>query len=319
MDDRTEETMKHKRFQELLVLALYDELTDKEERTLNDHLQTCSSCRRQQEDMTKFHALLNYHKPAEVRQDQLLRARTGLQGALANTRHSTDSGGFFENLLGISPHGMRIAFSAALALSVGLLAGYALFGGQRAEPARPAPPEEKITNVRFLTPRSEDGHVEFFYESVSSGVAKGNINDPAIQKLLAEALMNEQNPGIRLRTVSTLASRAQKSGSADREIKAALILTIRTDRNQGVRLEALEALRQLPFDPQVKEALLDVLTHDKNPALRIAAIKSLQAAKSEPGAMDQDVMQAMKERVYTDNNSYIRFHAKTVLEELQNQ
>jgi HEAT repeat protein len=142
---------------------------------------------------------------------------------------------------------------------------------------------------------------------------KGSINDERIQKVLTYALVQEQNPGVRLRAINAIGDSQVKP---DPEIKKALITTLKSDENAGVRREALSLLQKFPFDQETKEAFLYVLEHDKNAALRIAVIQSLSTTKK---AGDKEVMNVLKERVETDNNNFIRMKAKAVLQEVSEQ
>ena len=159
--------------------------------------------------------------------------------------------------------------------------------------------------------------MEFSFEAVSPVHVKGNINDERVQKVLAHALVNDQNPGVRLRTVNAIASQGERLRIPDREIRAALILAVKTDENPGVRKEALKTLRSFPFDEEIKQAFLYVLMKDKNPALRIEAINSLDSARTR--VVDKELMDVLTQRMQSDENSYVRIRAKAVLEEVKNQ
>ena len=56
-------------------------------------------------------------------------------------------------------------------------------------------------------------------------------------------------------------------------MKAALLASVQTDKNDAVRRAALATLQKYPFDDQIQAAMLRVLQNDSNPALRIEAIK----------------------------------------------
>ena len=68
---------------------------------------------------------------------------------------------------------------------------------------------------------------------------RGNINDGNEQKVLARALVNEENAGVRLQTVNAIASHAPEQKNLDPEVKTALISALKGDQNPGVRQEAL--------------------------------------------------------------------------------
>ena len=140
-----------------------------------------------------------------------------------------------------------------------------------------------------------------------------------MQKVLAHALVNDENPGVRLRSVSAFSTQIQKLKMPDREVKAALILALKTDGNPAVRKEALKTLQGFPFDEEIKQVFLHVLMRDNNPALRIAAINSLDSARVQGQGTDKDFLEVLKERMQSDENNYIRIRAKSVLEEIKQQ
>lgn len=179
--------------------------------------------------------------------------------------------------------------------------------------------ETRIANIRFVNPDAGGGQVEFTFDAVSPVHIKGNINDDRVQKVLAHALINDQNPGVRLRSASAFSTQVRKLELPDREVKAALILALKSDDNPGVRKEALKALLGFPFDEEIKQAFLHVLMRDNNPALRIAAINSLDSLRVQGQPTDKDLLDVLKQRMTTDENNYIRIRAKTVLEEAQQQ
>jgi hypothetical protein len=143
---------------------------------------------------------------------------------------------------------------------------------------------------------------------------KGTLDDPMIQKVLSHAMVNEQNPGVRLRAVNALTS----SSSPENDIKRALIITLKTDANSGVRREAFTALVKYPYDESIKDALLHVLNHDDNPGLRIEAINLLETQTQSRTQVDREMMDVLRSRIEMDDNPYIRTRARTVLEEFSN-
>jgi hypothetical protein len=223
----------------------------------------------------------------------------------------------------------KVALGGLAMLGVGMLLGRLVLMPSQHTPDLPAPSMEKVStylegetriaNVKFINSDVSGGEVEFTFDAVSPVHIKGNINDDRVQKVLAHALINDQNPGVRLRSASAFSTQIQKLKLPDKEVKVALILALKTDDNPGVRKEALKALLSFPFDEEVKQAFLHVLMRDKNPALRIAAINSLDSVRVLGQPRDKDLLEVLKQRMTTDDNNYIRIRAKTVLEEVRQQ
>jgi hypothetical protein len=229
-----------------------------------------------------------------------------------------------ERLQGWFP-AFRITFAAMASLAFGIFIGYKairpaeqpLQEEQRTTTAIPVSDsqmpqsagEMQITNVKFEDADASDGNVEFTFEAVRPMRYKGSINDPNAQKVLTYALVNEQNPGIRLHAANAL--NAKQLGKPDPAVKNALIHALRDDENTGVRMEALTALQRFETDEEIKQAILHVLVSDTNPGLRIAAIKSIEAE----GSIDHEVVKVLKE-VQTDDEEYIRLSARKMIQEV---
>ena len=168
-------------------------------------------------------------------------------------------------------------------------------------------------NLRFIDADPSDGNVEFTYEATAPVHVRGNVNDPMVQDVLSEALVDAQNPGVRLRAVSMLNTDKLKQPDAD--VKRALITALKLDENNGVRKQALAALQNFPFDNEIRDALLFVLNNDSNPAMRIAAIDAIRTERYR----DPEVLRVLEEKANTDGNEYIRYRSRAVLQEAKQQ
>lgn len=96
-------------------------------------------------------------------------------------------------------------------------------------------------------------------------------------------------------------------------MKAALLLALRTDRNDGVRKAALQAILRYPGDREVRDGLLYVLLNDRNPGLRIAAINGLDTLRARGYVPDEEMIRAFRESVQNDENLYVRTKAQTII------
>lgn len=318
--------MNHQHYKQWLQLLIYDELEVEQHKLLNEHLASCGECRNELEELKRLHALLANRPGVEPTDELLEEARQELRAALRleRTRQTT-----WQRVLAAFPSlgvpRYRAAFGGLVMLGVGVFAGYLAFAPsstidqQQQTAAVPSSPEggTHITNVRFIDADASDGVIEFTFDAVAPVHIKGNVNDEQVQKVLTHAMLNDQNPGTRLRSVNAFASQMQNRKQPDRELKAALIGALTSDENPGVRKEALRVLQSFPFDDEIKNAFLQVLVHDKNSGLRIAAINGLDSARA-PGILaDQDILNVMKERMHSDDNSYVRIRAKAVLQEVR--
>ncbi len=305
----------HEKYREWIQLMLYGELDEEQLKELNSHIHDCPDCSAELGAMKRFHSFL---EKSPAYENLLNEARQQLRGAL-RVKPSSPVTDFFESVQRAVFGHYKVALGGAALMGIGVFLGTLIVPSRQQTAPQLAPQiarqednlgDVRITNVRFLNPEPESGEVEFVFDAVKSVRLKGNINEEKIQKILTHAMINEQNPGVRLKSVSAFASRIP----ADRVVKVALITAMKSDENPGVRQEALRALRNYPFDADIKSGFLFVLTHDVNPALRIAAINQLDSSSAAAGNVDQDLLSVLKEKMRTDENNYVRLRARAVVE-----
>ncbi|HMK38346.1 MAG TPA: HEAT repeat domain-containing protein [Bacteroidota bacterium] len=317
--------MKHDDYRDLLLYSASGGIDDDDQAVLERHLQTCETCRREYEEARILHRALIEHRAGVAADDRLLNeARQELRIALRNEVLRRSSWMAWLRPGEYSP-AARFALGAACTLALGFFLGRSLFlpaavqetlpvapvsssGGERPEEGR-----TRITNVHFVDHGGGTGEIEFTFDAVTPVRMRGSIDDPKIQKVLTHAMLNEENPGVRLQAVHAI--NRQDVESQDRETKSALIKALAADANAGVRKEALHALRRLPFDAEIKRALLRTLVSDGNPGLRIAAINALDSARTSARGVDGDMLSVLRQKAETDDNNYIRVKARAVIQE----
>ncbi len=326
--------MNHQQYKEWLQILFYDELGADEQYQLETHLHTCSDCQAAHEELKKLRSVLIQHKPIEISDQQLEEARRELHGALHRVRSLNSVQQLGESITRLLTERMhilpnhKIAFGGIAFLLLSLFLGYLAFGPPFAyreretlssqvanETPQSMRENTRISNLRFLSPDMTNGEVEFVFDAVMPVHMKGSVNNPEIQKMLAHAILNDQNAGVRLQSVSAI--QTERLRQPDRLVKEALIQALKRDENAGVRKEALKALERFSFDDDIKNAFLYTLMHDKNPGLRIAAINVLDSLGLWERQADQDVLNVLRDKAYSDDNNYIRLRAKTVLQEVK--
>lgn len=315
-----DESMNHKHYRQLLQISFYGELAAEEKSGLDQHLTQCAECRGEVENLKKLHAIVAQHRRITMSHQMLDDARRQLRLSLTEKLSRPP---LWERI--IEPV-YKISFSGIVTLGIGFVIGYVMSStpqvravlGDDADQVIPVlEGDANISNVRFLDPDATDGEIEFTFDLVRPVRLKGDINDPQIQKILAHALVNSQNPGVRLRTVSALSD--QVVPQHGKEIREALLDAITSDANPAVRKEALALLQKLPFDNEIKDAILYVLRNDQNSGVRIAAITGLEQFKDQSILKDQEVLSVLREKIETDENNYIRLIARNFLEENKQQ
>jgi hypothetical protein len=314
--------MNHDDYREQVILMTYRELERSELRDLEEHLRECQECREMLGELEQMQEVLEESSP-EAPEHLLWQSRERLKASLHRklSGSGSEAEGWSERLKALVQNRlMPVQAAGALAmLCLGVMIGYIAFtpsdpGGLQLAGFDPfASGNIKINSVSFETTDVAGGEVELAFQASRPFRIRGNVDDPRIQRLLAYALINEQNPGTRLRAVSTIGAQSSAEDT-DLEIQAALIGALKTDDNPAVRQQALSALAKHPITKEIKEAVLGVLAYDQNAKLRIEAINVLEAAVTAGHDIESDVINALEDRIQKDDNNFIRLRAQAVLQ-----
>lgn len=301
------QTTNHDEFRELLTLSCFGELDPSDRHRLEQHLAQCADCRAELEELVWIRDA--YGEDFRPVSEPLLRqARAELRCALERRYRRLPAG-----LSAGLRWWLRPAFAGAAAglLGAGFLAGYLVFADRGAEaPFDLASGQYRISDLTFE--EEPDGRLRLTFTASKPVRLEGTLEDPAVQKVLAYALVGESNPGVRLRAVGAFA--AQTDPRADREVLNALIGALRTDSNPAVRLQALQALRSYPADPEVRRAWVDTLLHDSNARLRLEAIAALQSLVDRGVPLDPALIQELDQGLSRENDEFIQRRAREFLQ-----
>jgi hypothetical protein len=309
--------------QHLIPLYLYGELEKRERQAFELHIATCEQCRKDLDATRRLHVFLAAVPPPEPADALIQQARMQAQQAIRATSQTPSLTTRIKDLFAF-PALPRpaMAFAAVALLVVGFLGGRLIPTSSqvagRSGNADPFPDLSgitgegvKVTNVQFVGGATGED-VDMVFDVVKPIRLKGSLDNPAIQKVLAYAMVNGENPGVRLRAVGSIATTTQIL--PEREVKAALLLALKSDPNDGVRKEALTALLRYPADRSVRDVLLDVLLHDTNPGLRVAAINGLDSLRVRGYQPDEALLRSFRHQVQEDENMYVRVKAQSLLE-----
>ena len=315
--------MNHNEIKKWIRLSLYGELTNEEQSVLELHLKDCDECRNELEQQRNLLSLISAKKN-DVDDKLLMEARAQLRGAIRNERQRK---GYLDNVVQFLNDFITIPFrtvlSGAALLVVGFFVGYLFYGSSTIDPN--IIPEKTnnefpvfqddvtISNISFIDSDPSDGEVEFTFVAMKPVYLKGRVDDPKIQSILTYSMLNEQNPGSRFNSINAMYS--EKPIKFDKDVKDALITVVMTDENPGVRREALKLMKKLPYDEDVKRAFIYVLTTDTSSGLRIEAINALVDAGKKGITLNKNEIDLFKQKLQTDDNSYIRYRTKTILQE----
>ena len=325
--------MNHTKFRNMIQLSLYGELSQNEQGKLNQHLATCRRCQGEYESLKKFHAAMASFKPVSVSDRDLIDARRSLHISLGSAGE-TES--WIERLIDFVVRPLvpqyRTVVVAAATLAIGVGLGYYFFASPVAtqngfirmasETDQSAfdQGEAQVSNFRIVNKNEATGDVEFQFDATTPVHVRGNVrSDERVQKILARAAVSAENPGTRLRAVTTMAEHASAEQPITNDVKTALISVVKYDENRGVRQEALKGLEQFLPDPDVVQAYIYVLKTEKNTGMKIAAINSLGKVRLTGQAFSDDLTNILTEKLQSDENNYIRLRAKAALQEVKQQ
>ncbi|MCL5031463.1 MAG: HEAT repeat domain-containing protein [Bacteroidetes bacterium] len=322
--------MDHQIFNEMIQLALLDELNDDEMKKLHQHLIECSDCQAEYDRLNKYLSIINQNKSGAVDDELLQEARNQFRRKL---NYDISRQSILEKLFSAFRKNIwiykRPALAGAFSIAVGLFAGYLIFSPGSSSNMNLIGDKNgveenatTISNVRFINDSSSTGEVAFTFDAIKQVTMRGKLSDPSVQRILAEALVNEKNPGTRIQTVNALANISNKQESlptgksnVNPKVKSALLTALKYDGNPAVRMEALKALLNFPFDNDINEALLFVLQRDKNSGLRIAAINGLASATQNGKTIDPETIKILNQKIKNDDNEYVRIRAASLIKE----
>ncbi|HTH53552.1 MAG TPA: HEAT repeat domain-containing protein [Edaphobacter sp.] len=305
-----------------VILAYYGELPDELAGSLEQHLMTCEDCREE----------LNGLQGLET-QMAVLPVMEPTPNFLAQSRMRLD-----EALDAIPPHGFLTRLRTNCFLWLGhirsapalatLLLGVGFIGGNflnRYEVAHTEIPQQGPTTSNSTqsviasvtgierTPNSE--LVQVHYNRVIPETVEGSLDSKVIRDLLMKGA-SASAEGVRASSVQLLASECKAGHECParedgKGVRAALLVSLRYDKDAGVRLKALEGLESfIGQDQRVRDAVLESLAHDPDSQVRMAAVGLLT-----PVQHDSSVRQVLRTASTQDENPYIRTVSYNVLQD----
>jgi len=305
--------MKCEAAQQSIVLVTYGELPDQDVASLEQHLAECEACNRELKALLAMHEDLAFQPMTEPSPNLVAQSRMRLDDELdAIPRH-----GFLtrlrSNLYGWLGHLQSAPALMTLLVGIGFLGGNFTYRYQVAhQPKLPSTvvlsnsTNGTIANISGIvqTPNSEI--VQVTYNRVVPETMQGSLDDPRIRQLLLIGTKAAATNGVRTDSVALLANECrighQCLGDDGGGIRNALLVSLRYDKNPGVRLKALEGLQPyVAQDQRVRDAVSEALMHDPSSAVRTQAISLLAPVQS-----DSSVRQVMRTVSTTDENPYIR-------------
>ncbi|MGA7243886.1 MAG: HEAT repeat domain-containing protein [Terracidiphilus sp.] len=314
---------------ERIVLAAYGELPDEQAHELDRHLAGCSECSVERQQLLALKTLATAHPVVEPHPNFVARSRMRLEEALDALPPKSWYERFGQRILNNFSN-LQAAPVAALLLLIagagaGTLGGYeyaqaraahaagrvpvvVAANAELAQPIAAAPAE--VANISSIVRHPNSEIVDVTYSQLVPQHIEGSLDDPAIRQLLMLASQNASSQGVRDDSVGLLAAECRAGHACQGEgIRDALMVALRYDKSEAVRLKALEGLQlYVAQDMRVRDAVLEALLNDSDARIRSAAISEL-----EPVAADTGVRQVLSTVANSDHNPHIRTVSREAL------
>lgn len=294
----------------------YGEISSGIEEAVECHLADCPACRTELACHRKFLELLDEREtPADAA--LLVQCRSELsvaleQQQLADAGHHAGWRGWqnaMEYLRDLSRAHIpfRVPVGALALVALGFFgARYTpeKFGGVRAALAAPM-----LSNVLSVEPNAS-GQVQIAVDEVRRHMVSGSLQDPQIQQLLLSGVTEGSNPNARLQSIQVL-HEASGSSADSEQVRQALLDALEHDPDAGVRLKAMDGLKQFAGDALVRTALAGRLQKDDDARVRTQAIDLLAAHH------DDSIVGVLQNVVQREDNPYVRGQIMQMLAQLK--
>jgi hypothetical protein len=323
--------MNKEKFIEQAQLYLMDELNQSEKIEFENLIMENDELRGEFDSIKQMFESFTTSRPGEVDEELLVSARNNLIRSIRNEAvKETASEKILKWLKNIFVVNYKLSFGSLTLVVIGVFVGYFLFYSSNQQIATVSKSvdldnisqyETGVSNIRIPNPFLKGGEIEVIFGGTggTSPISyKGTADDPIIQRALATALVTNENPGFKLRTVNTIASNVESEQFIpDPKVKSALITAMKNDKNPAVRREALNVLMKFPFDQEIRDAYLYVLSNDSNSGLRVASINALASLKIQGNSLDEKIINVLNKKAGSDENDFIRLRAASLIKEVK--
>jgi hypothetical protein len=290
-----------------ITLYVFEEVGDSDRAEMDQHLVRCTSCSREADAEKELRRLMDLRPKLEVSATLLESCRADLSEALeempALKPAAVNPVSRWQEWLAAPFAGLRLQWQAGMAvalLSVGFVSGTLVTSRYSSNVGNDVT-QANIAGIHSISSRP-DGGLDISLDTTHRQTIHGSLADPLIRQVLVSAL-GDYNSGVRLDSMEQLRNPAL---AGDPQVRAALVLSLQ-DRNPSVRLKALDALKGSGADFAVRQALIKSLKSDSNSGVRIKAIELLS------GQPDSPAITALQQSAASDSNSAIRLKSAETL------
>ncbi len=308
------------KYYQWMWLQLYDELNQEQKAELTAHLQKCQDCVLDLEEINETKILLDKKIQLKSTASFLEQNRTELRQRLllaTQPKYSSNWKKKMWEILSLDfPPVLRFSTAVAMLL-IGFLIGSWLFKTQTMQKdfhdqTFPLLSETNIAGIESIDYDPQSRQVFLILNTMKQLTVQGDMERPEIKKLLAQTLISEKRPNIRLKTVGALSM----TKSYDKHVINALAEVLEKDENPGIRLKAIRLLTDMTINSSIKsvvtKVLVRVLLKEENSAIRNEAIDGLSKLRN--GSFDPIIYNAAK----NDTSEYVRSKAAIMLQRTEN-
>lgn len=155
-----------------------------------------------------------------------------------------------------------------------------------------------FSNARYKT--NEDNETVLSFDVARHFEIKRHKNDPLVQEVLAQSLLNASSISARLNSINS------SETMLNPKIKQALISTLLNDTHLIVRKKCLQNLIRYPNDTEIQSALLQLLKNEKSIEMRLVAIDYLGNNNVDKQLIEQELNSSLPE------NRSLEYHLQQV-------
>ncbi len=320
--------------EELAPLFFYDDLSAEEQSQFEAHLADCVDC---QDALAELKALENeiprrpLHEPAD---DELFQLRQSLSLKMRADSQPREKNGVRWNVFGFLKPAPAFQFGfAALLLAFGFLLGreskttvpttlpetantFSLedfISANRQIQSGQTTVNPFLAGIERLSYDPKDGTVNIHYNTMNEISLQGKFEDPMIRQMLFQAMLEEENPAVRLHAVKA-ANDLVSHIASDPTVEATLLEVLREEQNQGIRLQTIRLIGKLPFTETIKNVLFTLFLNDQDFAVRMQAFDAL-----ETGDLDAAGYEALSMAAQNDPSPYFRSKLEERLRQIEGQ
>lgn len=318
--------MNLEKFSENAYLYLLNEMNAEERIEFENILMQDDVLKREFDKIKADIALFEEAKPAEVTEAELTSMRNNLFRAIRNQEAVQQPEGLRNKIRKIFLNNYGLAFGGIATFVLGIGIGYMfLFSKGVTSSLKPETPIEiglqqnvdLIDDNKTVLAEDHASELEKAAENKST-IVRGSFNEASVKQALITALLGQSNPGIRIKSISTISEHAkEETFKPDLKIKKALITALKKDDNPAVRKEALIVLQKYPYDEELRDAMLYILANDTNSGMRVAAINALADWNQQKQILDEVLKQALTKNSKADRNTFVQIRAASILKEVE--